>query len=157
MSYNVAISMQHDVNPVHRACVQHQKELVFLGAKTTVTPWKIMMRDKNLLFNDLMRMSQTPMILLASLYLAIDHTCVPCDDVGGSKQLKNAGHSLRLHTHMLSSWSAVSPQRDDRTHLRFSPVWLYMCVCNELGRVKRLSQILHLCFFWVLAEILELN
>jgi hypothetical protein len=39
----------------------------------------------------------------------------------------------------------------------FSPVWLYMCVCNELGRVKRLSQILHLCFFWVFADILEEN
>ena len=42
-------------------------------------------------------------------------------------------------------------------HSRFSPVWLYMCVCSELGRVKRLSQTLHLCFFWALEEILELN
>jgi len=41
--------------------------------------------------------------------------------------------------------------------LRFSPVWLYMCVCSELGRVNRLSQILHLCFFWELDETLELN
>lgn len=31
---------------------------------------------------------------------------------------------------------------------RFSPVWLYMCVCNELGRVNRLSHTLHRCFFW---------
>lgn len=62
------------------------------------------MRDKiNLLFSDLTKMSQTPMILLVSLYLAIDHTCVPCDDVGGSKQLRNAGHSLRLHMHMLNT------------------------------------------------------
>lgn len=42
-------------------------------------------------------------------------------------------------------------------NLRFSPVWLYMCVCKELGRVKRLSQILHLCFFCELDETLELN
>lgn len=41
--------------------------------------------------------------------------------------------------------------------LRFSPVWLYMCVCRELGLVNRLSQTLHLCFFWVLEETLELN
>jgi hypothetical protein len=32
-----------------------------------------------------------------------------------------------------------------------------MWVCNELGRVKRLSHTLHLCFFCVLDEILELN
>lgn len=32
-----------------------------------------------------------------------------------------------------------------------------MCVCSELGRVKRLSQILHLCFFCELVETLELN
>ena len=41
--------------------------------------------------------------------------------------------------------------------VRFSPVWLYMCVCRELGRVKRLSQILHLCFFCELDETFELN
>jgi hypothetical protein len=41
--------------------------------------------------------------------------------------------------------------------VRFSPVWLYMCVWSELGRVNRLSQILHLCFFWLLDETLELN
>lgn len=41
--------------------------------------------------------------------------------------------------------------------LRFSPVWLYICVCSELGRVKRLSHTLHLCFFCVLDETLELN
>ena len=116
------------------------------------------MRDKiNLLFSDLTTMSQTPMILLVSLYLAIDHTCVPCDDVGGSRQLRNAGHSLRLHMHMLNTLVSSLQQKDHRADLRFSPVWLYMCVCNELGRVKRLSQILHLCFFCVLDEILELN
>ena len=32
-----------------------------------------------------------------------------------------------------------------------------MCVCSELGRVKRLSQILHLCFFCELDDTLELN
>jgi hypothetical protein len=32
-----------------------------------------------------------------------------------------------------------------------------MCVWSELGRVKRLSQILHLCFFCELEETLELN
>jgi len=32
-----------------------------------------------------------------------------------------------------------------------------MCVWRELGRVNRLSQILHLCFFWELEETLELN
>lgn len=67
-----------------------------------------MMRDKNLLFNDLSKTFQTPMTLLVSLYLAIDHTCVPCDDVGGLKRLRNAGHSLLLHTHMLHNWSAIS-------------------------------------------------
>lgn len=117
----------------------------------------MMRENKKLLFSDLSKMSQTPMILLVSLYLAIDHTCVPYDDVGGSKQLKNVGHSLRLHMHMLNTWSAGYQERDHRADLRFSPVWLYMCVCNELGRVKRLSQILHLCFFCVLDEILELN
>jgi len=39
----------------------------------------------------------------------------------------------------------------------FSPVWLYMWVCSELGRVNRLSQTLHLCFFWVFDETLELK
>ena len=42
-------------------------------------------------------------------------------------------------------------------NLRFSPVWLYMCVWRELGLVNRLSQTLHLCFFCVLEETLELN
>ena len=42
-------------------------------------------------------------------------------------------------------------------NLRFSPVWLYICVWRELGRVKRLLQTLHLCFFCVLDETLELN
>lgn len=32
-----------------------------------------------------------------------------------------------------------------------------MCVWSELGRVKRLSQILHLCFFCELDDTLELN
>lgn len=32
-----------------------------------------------------------------------------------------------------------------------------MCVCKELGRVKRLSHTLHLCFFCVLHDNLELN
>ena len=41
--------------------------------------------------------------------------------------------------------------------LRFSPVCEYMCVCSELGRVKRLSQTLHLCFFCVLDDTFELN
>src|ERR1700743_3856718 len=38
-----------------------------------------------------------------------------------------------------------------------SPVWPYMCVCKELGRAKRLSQALHLCFFCALADILDEN
>ena len=42
-------------------------------------------------------------------------------------------------------------------NLRFSPVWLYMCVCSELGRVNLLSQTLHLCFFCVFDETLELK
>ena len=45
----------------------------------------------------------------------------------------------------------------NRLHSRFSPVWLYMCVWSELGRVKRLSHTLHLCFFCVLLADLELN
>jgi len=32
-----------------------------------------------------------------------------------------------------------------------------MCVCSELGRVKRLSQTLHLCFFCVLDDTFELK
>lgn len=32
-----------------------------------------------------------------------------------------------------------------------------MWVCNELGLVNRLSQTLHLCFFCVLLDTLELN
>ena len=32
-----------------------------------------------------------------------------------------------------------------------------MCVCKELGLVKRLSQTLHLCFFCVLEDSFELN
>jgi hypothetical protein len=32
-----------------------------------------------------------------------------------------------------------------------------MCVCKELGLVKRLSQTLHLCFFCALDDTLELN
>jgi hypothetical protein len=32
-----------------------------------------------------------------------------------------------------------------------------MCVCSELGLVNRLSQTLHLCFFCVPAETLELK
>ena len=39
----------------------------------------------------------------------------------------------------------------------FSPVWLYMCVCSELGRVNRLSQTLHLCFFCVFEDSLDEN
>ena len=36
-------------------------------------------------------------------------------------------------------------------------MWLYMCVCRELGLVKRLSQTLHLCFFCVFADSLDEN
>ena len=32
-----------------------------------------------------------------------------------------------------------------------------MCVCNELGRVNRLSHTLHLCFFCVLDDIFDEN
>jgi len=32
-----------------------------------------------------------------------------------------------------------------------------MCVCSELGLVKRLSQILHLCFFCAPGDDFELN
>ena len=32
-----------------------------------------------------------------------------------------------------------------------------MCVCRELGLVNRLSQTLHLCFFCVLDDTLELK
>lgn len=42
-------------------------------------------------------------------------------------------------------------------NLRFSPVWLYMWVCSDDGRVNRLSHTLHLCFFCVLDGIFELN
>lgn len=42
-------------------------------------------------------------------------------------------------------------------NVRFSPVWLYMCVCKDEGRVNLLSQTLHLCFFWAFAGVFELN
>ena len=122
MSSNVAIQMRHDVNPVHRAYVQRQEEPVFLMPRQ-MWPHEKHDAGQNLLFNDLSKTFRKPMIHLVSLYLAIDHTCVPCDDVGGSKRLRNVDHNLRLHTHMLYNWSAaVSSQRHDRTNVRFSPV-----------------------------------
>ena len=53
--------------------------------------------------------------------------------------------------------SKLQAHRRMVVNIRFSPVWLYMCVWSELGRVKRLSQTLHLCFFCVLDDTLELN
>ena len=51
----------------------------------------------------------------------------------------------------------VCSARRLESHSRFSPVWLYVCVRNELGRVKRFSQILHRCFFCALVDTFELN
>jgi len=86
----------------------------------------------------------------------------PCVLYGGGAGLRlrrNGGRSHLRHRRMLQialveCKRAVSKNIRD---VRFSPVWLYMCVWSELGRVNRLSQILHLCFFWLLEETLELN
>lgn len=40
---------------------------------------------------------------------------------------------------------------------RFSPVWLYICICKALGLINRLSQTRHLCFFGFPANFLALN
>lgn len=74
--------------------------------------------------------------------------CGPSYGGASSRQQRSAARSLQHHTRMLKGelekwgfWCLL------RENLRFSPVWLYMCVCKEEGRVKRLSQTLHLCFF----------
>lgn len=41
------------------------------------------------------------------------------------------------------------------SYLRFSPVWLHMCVCKEDGRVKRLPHFPHLGFLCELFESLN--
>ena len=82
--------------------------------------------------------------------------CEPCDVCANLIQLKSGVHSPRLHSRMLS-YVSVGLGNASSCNLRFSPVWLYICVCKELGRVNRLSQTLHLCFFCVLDETLELN
>jgi hypothetical protein len=73
-------------------------------------------------------------------------------------QRRSAARSLQHHTRKLLYVSIQYWKCENQgKHSRFSPVWLYICVCNEDGRVKRLSHTLHLCFFWVLEGILELN
>lgn len=85
----------------------------------------------------------------------------PFDDGAGWIRRRNVGHILQLRIWMLYliivSISFIYNIRPELYNLRFSPVWLYMCVCKEEGRVNRLSQILHLCFFCVFEGILELN
>lgn len=87
-----------------------------------------------------------------------DRSYVPCGAVSDLTRPKNDDHSPQLRRRMLyeiiSDWSR---KYQNWANSRFSPVWLYICVCSELGLVKRLSQILHLCFFCELEDILELN
>lgn len=100
-------------------------------------------------------MIHSPMNLPAILDPTIARSCELFDVVEDWRQRKNVGHNHQPHTHRLPIISNRSTL--DVTDLRFSPVWLYIWVCRELGRVKRLSHTLHLCFFCVLDDILELN
>ena len=104
-------------------------------------------------------MAQTPevdIILLESYGLS--RPCELCGVVGGWRQLKSDGRIHRRCRHTLYQRSVkFHGGLLESNHLRFSPVCEYMCVCSELGRVKRLSQTLHLCFFCVLDDTLELN
>lgn len=83
-------------------------------------------------------------------------SCGLCDASSGSRRQRSGGRNPQLRMQTLLSVSRVLWQFE-WFDIRFSPVWLYMCVWSELGRVKRLSQILHLCFFCELDETLELN
>jgi hypothetical protein len=80
----------------------------------------------------------------------------PFGGVGDWKQQRNVDHILQPHKQKLHFVSKLGMFGGER-NIRFSPVWLYIWVCKELGRVNRLSQTLHLCFFCVLDETLELN
>jgi hypothetical protein len=44
-----------------------------------------------------------------------------------------------------------------KRYSRFSPVWLYRCICKALGLTKRLSHTRHLCVFCVPDDFFELN
>jgi hypothetical protein len=61
------------------------------------------------------------------------------------------------HANAIRRSVLISRDSQETCNLRFSPVWLYMCVCREEGRVNRLSHTLHLCFFCVFEGIFELN
>jgi hypothetical protein len=70
---------------------------------------------------------------------------------------RSCARILELHKQMLQRTLVIDSRWDSAICLRFSPVWLYMCVCSELGLVNLLSQTLHLCFFCVFEDTLELN
>ncbi len=61
------------------------------------------------------------------------------------------------HAKAIANNQLLDNREQTTIYLRFSPVWLYIWVWSELGRVKRLSQTLHLCFFCVLDDTLELK
>ena len=83
--------------------------------------------------------------------------CGPCGAFAGSRQPRSGGHNHQRRRRTLEHISFASIVKVKCQNIRFSPVWLYMCVCSELGRVNRLSQILHLCFFCEEEETFELN
>lgn len=85
--------------------------------------------------------------------------CGPSCVGEGWKQRRSVGRTLPHHRRMLKSFVSTVDARKGlvNRNLRFSPVWLYIWVCKDEGRVKRLSHTLHLCFFWVLDGIFELN
>lgn len=104
-------------------------------------------------------MAQTPRVDIIPLEsCGLSRPCGLYGVVGGWRQPKSDGRSHRRCRRTLDRRSVKSHGGLlGRNHLRFSPVCEYMCVCSELGRVKRLSQTLHLCFFCVLDDTLELN
>ena len=104
------------------------------------------------------RLSRTPQ---ESPGRTSDRLCEPCDVVADWTRRKSDARSPQLRMHTLKSCIRAIPTsfgpKKKKPDSRFSPVWLYIWVWRELGRVNRLSQTLHLCFFCVLGAALELN
>ena len=107
---------------------------------------------------------------------AFPHPCSPCPGLDhpslcalsgadedwrrrktGVRILKPYMRMLMRHGRQYYVRSYSRHARGFRPNSRFSPVWLYIWVCSELGRVNRLSHTLHLCFFCALDDTLELN
>ncbi len=83
--------------------------------------------------------------------------CGPYGAAEGSTQPRSCARIRGLRKRMLRKMSVRRPVGEVARDSRFSPVWLYMWVCSELGRVNLLSQTLHLCFFCVFDDTLELK